>query len=312
MKLTKKLEAEILDIYNAYWDNYLKGDVESMRTLLDEKYTQVGSAETEVFSNKKDAVRFLYDTIDQVAGKLEMRNRKTKLENQNHSILIHERCDVYVLADDHWIFYSKFRATSVMQKQKGGWKIIHQHSSFPDARTNDGENIATEKISKENLELREAVKRRTLELEHKNKELKIEASLERVRTIAMGMKHREDMLAICKEIAYQLVALDTSVIRNVQTAIFYESRGTYMNYEYYARHDKSMITETKYTNHKIHKSFANKMLKGKGAFFKTHIRGPKVKEWLACGQDDSHSVLQMQWLWRGVICNVQPRLGRGF
>ena len=281
MKLTKKLESEILQAYNAYWNNYLKGNVEAMRVLLDEKYTQVGSAETEVFSNKRDAVRFLYDTIDQVAGKLEMRNRETILENQDPFILVHERCDVYVLADGDWIFYSKFRATSIMQQKKNAWKIIHQHSSFPDARTNEGENIAADKIKDENLKLKEAIKRRTIELEYKNRELEIETALEKVRAIAMSMKNREDMLAICKEISYQLSTLGVKNIRNIQTAIFYASRGTYMNYEYYAKHDKTIITETSYTNHKIHKAFANKMLKSKGSFFKTHIKGDKVKEWVA-------------------------------
>ena len=88
--------------------------------------------EGEVFSNKKDAVQFLYDTIDQVAGKLEMRNRKTILEQQDHTILVHEFCDLYVLTDDTWAFYSKFRATTFMKPKKEGWTILHQHSSFPD------------------------------------------------------------------------------------------------------------------------------------------------------------------------------------
>ena len=108
MKLTKKLEAEILKTYNTYWDNYLKGDVEAMHPLLADEYTQVGSAEGEVFSNKKDAVQFLYDTIDQVAKKLEMRYRKTTIEKQENSILVHEFCDLYALANNKWVFYSKF------------------------------------------------------------------------------------------------------------------------------------------------------------------------------------------------------------
>jgi hypothetical protein len=37
--------------------------VKAMIPLLDDNYTQVGSAEGEVFNNKKDAVRFLYSTI---------------------------------------------------------------------------------------------------------------------------------------------------------------------------------------------------------------------------------------------------------
>ena len=280
MKLSKKTEAEILKKYNAYWKNYIQGDVETMRLLLSDKYTQVGSAEGEVFSNKKDAVQFLYDTIDQVAGKLEMRNRNTRLELHGNLVFLHELCDVYALAGQDWIFYSKFRATTIMQEIKGVWKIIHQHSSFPDARTGENENIAIDKVSEENQQLKEAIKRRTVELNQKNYDLRIEAALEKVRSVAMGMEKAEDMLAICKIISDQLSHLGVQHIRNVQTAIFYEQRGTYMNYEFYSRHNKTFITDTTYTNNKIHKAFASKMLKGKGQFFKTHIKGDKVKEWI--------------------------------
>ena len=127
------------------------------------------------------------------------------------------------------------------------------------------------------------------ELEHKrkaveaqNRELEIETSLERVRTVAMSMNKPDDMLDVCKNISLQLQSLGVKEIRNVQTAIFYEKSGTYMNYEYYAKHDKTLITETIYTNHEIAKAFAAKMLKGKGEVSITLIKGEeKVKEWLA-------------------------------
>ncbi|MBK8291098.1 MAG: nuclear transport factor 2 family protein [Flammeovirgaceae bacterium] len=167
MKLTKKQQAEILKVYNAYWDGYLKGDIASMAALLDPKYTQVGSAETEVFFNKKDAVKFLHDTIDQVAGQLEMRKRVIRKEWLEASVLINEQCDLYAKSGRKWIFFSKFRASTTLHEKSGKWKIIHQHSSFPDLRAQDGENIAIEKIEEENLKLKDAIKRRTIELEEK-------------------------------------------------------------------------------------------------------------------------------------------------
>ena len=94
------------------------------------------------------------------------------------------------------------------------------------------------------------------------------------------------MLEVCKTISLQLQSLGVKDIRNVQTAIFYESRGTYMNYEYYAKHKKTFITETVYTNHKVAKAFATKMLKGKGEVSIQHIKGKKVKEWIAYQKDD--------------------------
>ena len=33
---------------------------------------------------------------------------------------------------------------------------------------------------------------------------------------------------------------------------FMKAKSTYMNYEYYAKHNKTVITETTYTNNKIH------------------------------------------------------------
>ena len=193
-----------MQVYEAYWAEYLNGNVDAMQSLLDDSYTQIGSAAGEVFVSKKEAVQFLVDTIDQVAGKLEMRNRSTKLESQDHLILIHEVCDLYALADKKWIFYSKFRASTLLQEKKEGWKITHQHSSFPDTKTEKGQNVAIEKIAEENSQLREAIKRRTIELELKNRELQIEAALERVRARAMGMQKSAELKEVVKVIFDQL------------------------------------------------------------------------------------------------------------
>jgi len=215
MKLNKKLEIEILNFHDSYWDYYLKGNVEGMIQMLDETYSQVGSAEMEVFSNKPDAVKFLHDTIDQVAGNLEMKNRITKIESQGELFLAHELCDVYVKTDEKWVFYSKFRATSLIQHKTGGWKFIHQHSSFPDSRTGEGENVAIDKIALENEQLREAIKRRTIELEHQNRELEIEAAVEKVRSESMAMQTTDDFTRVNKELLQQLNKLNIAGLTGV-------------------------------------------------------------------------------------------------
>src|SRR5512139_1212997 len=61
-------------------------------------------------------------------------------------------------------------------------------------------------------------------VEAQNRELEIEGALEKVRTIAMGMKEPTHMLDVCKTISLQLQSLGVKDIRNVQTAIFYELR----------------------------------------------------------------------------------------
>ncbi|MFI5188049.1 MAG: hypothetical protein ACHQF0_15065, partial [Chitinophagales bacterium] len=130
-------------------------------------------------------------------------------------------------------------------------------------------------------ELQKQLKSKSSALERMKRELKIEAALERVRVVAMGISKPEDMLDVCKIIAQQLELLHVKEIRNVQTAIFYETKGTYINYEYYAKHDKLLTTEVNYNLNKEHAAFANQMLKGAGEFYTQSFKGKKLKDWYA-------------------------------
>ena len=122
-----------------------------------------------------------------------MRNRDIKIETINELVLITEQMDMFALIESEWTFYAKGRLTTMLHKKEDSWKIIQQHGSIPDTRAGESEQLALEKISKENLELRDAVKRRTVELEQKNSELEIEAALERVRSRTMGMQKSKEL-----------------------------------------------------------------------------------------------------------------------
>jgi signal transduction histidine kinase len=281
MIITKKLKEEILEVYETYWDAYLNGDVKVFASMLEEKLQIFGSTRNEEFSSKTAAVKFYKTTSGQITGKTQFRNRKIRLMPVDNSIIITEQLDFFVLINKVWTLYGHGRISTLFSKKGRSWKLIHQHGSFPDSAASEGEQLNTDKIKAENIRLRDAVKRRTFELEEKNRELHVETALEKVRTVAMAMKEPADMLEICRAISMQLASLGVREIRNVQTAIFNEDGGTYMNYEYYSRHRKTIITETSYTNHKVHKAFAKKMLQGKGQFFITHIKGNKVRDWIA-------------------------------
>ncbi|MDP3915067.1 MAG: hypothetical protein Q8R96_15175, partial [Bacteroidota bacterium] len=116
-------------------------------------------------------------------------------------------------------------------------------------------------------------------VEAQNHELEIESSLERVRSVAMGMQNPAEMVDVCKIISEQLEFLKVKDIRNVQTAVIYESKGTYINYEYYTRHNKLLTTEVSYKTHHLQEQFANQMLKGAGEFFSPSLEGQQVKDW---------------------------------
>jgi signal transduction histidine kinase len=202
MKLSKKLQAAILDVYEAFWGSLFHVDIEVYNEVLDDQYRLIGTTDKEVFFNKKDAASFLKATGEQLAGNIERRNSDIKIETVGNLILITEQFDAYVLIGNDWTFYGRTRVSTWMQQKTNGWKLVQQHFSFPDNKAEEGQTIGLEKIANENLELRDAIKRRTIELENKNRELEIEAALDKVRSRSLTMHNSnelKDVIAIVFE-----------------------------------------------------------------------------------------------------------------
>ncbi len=280
MKLTKKLEAEILKVYDAYWNAYLKGDMKTFASMLDDNITIFGTAVSEVFTNKKETVSFYKATADQMTGKAEFRNRQISMQPVDNTVVITEQNDLYILIEKDWTFYGHVRVTAVFQQSATGWKLVHQHASFPDSRAEEGEQVAADKIKEENLQLREAVKRRTIELENKNRELEIEASLERVRAVAMGMKQPDDLLEVAKTQYNELKQLGFTHIRNALIGIFNDAKNYFTDYDY-SDFSKGSITPIPYNKNKVIDRSLKQMKSATDAFTEFIVKGKELEEWKA-------------------------------
>jgi signal transduction histidine kinase/DNA-directed RNA polymerase subunit N (RpoN/RPB10) len=149
-------------------------------------------------------------------------------------------------------------------------------------------------ISAFKLERTEKVKRTTAilleetieELEQKrkaveaqNRELEIESSLERIRTVAMSMNKPDDMLDVCRIISEQLELLNVKDIRNVQTAIINEAKGIYLNYEYFSQYKRTSVLEIVTKLHPTVAEFASEMMRSKDAFFTKTFEGKELQDW---------------------------------
>ncbi len=265
-------------VYETYWDSYLKGDIETFASALDEQLELIGTSESEIAHSKSEGLVILEAQMHEVVGKAELRNRQIKVVPINKMLLINEQSDIYVLTEATWIFYSKIRISTWLRETEDAWKVVQQHGSLPDVRVGEGETLAIDKITKENLELRDAVKRRTAELEHKNHELGVEASLERVRTIAMGMKKPDDLLDVCRTISEQLEQLNIGNIRNVQVAIIDEPKKIYANYQFFNAYAKSVFEETGYENNSASMAMVTEMQKSANSFFIGSIKGDELQK----------------------------------
>lgn len=166
------------------------------------------------------------------------------------------------------------RKTSVLKALKDADKEL-EISAFKLERTEKVKKT-TAILLEETIEELEQ-KRKAVEIQ--NRELEIEAALGKVRSSALLMKKPSDMLEVCQIISEQFACLKVKEIRNIQTAIFYESKGTYLNYEYYVKHNKSMITEVDYKTHELQNLFANQMLSGTEELFRHTFEGKELKDW---------------------------------
>ncbi|PWN05774.1 ATP-binding protein [Rhodohalobacter mucosus] len=214
MKITNELEAEINTMMDDYWGSYFRGDLEHWQSYLVDDYRNIGGTEEEIWNSKQEIVEYTHRVIDQMAGLTELRNVQRQIIPYDGYLMVHEFMDIFIRIEEKWTFYGKFRLSSLIQKIADTWKVLHQHGSYPDSHTEQGEAFAFDTLRKENTQLREAVKRRTVELENKNHELKIEVALERVRSASMAMQGSEELATVARTVFEQLRALGIDVYRS--------------------------------------------------------------------------------------------------
>ncbi|GAA4314446.1 hypothetical protein GCM10023115_28420 [Pontixanthobacter gangjinensis] len=211
MSITQKQKDEVLSIYQKWLDSYLNGDIYTYDSYFDDDYHFIGSTNNEEFLNRKDTTEFFRKTTDQFAGKTDLRNNITTIEKFGDIIFLTHLFDAWFMAEGNWTYYGRFRFSNALHETNKGWKFIYQHFSLPDAKTEEGETIGFDQISSENLQLREAIQRRTKELEEKSRELQVEMALEKVRAKSLEMQHTSELQDVIKRVHRELLKLELPI-----------------------------------------------------------------------------------------------------
>jgi len=257
--------------------------IELYETIVAENYMGYGTALDEKLFSAIDLRDLVIRQIEQGQG-MDMKFAETPVfrrisVSEDVAIIVAEiLINIQVESSRHDLF---LRMTTIMEYMNGKWIAVHSHGSRPEAAMGESDTWHINEWKRKNEELQKLVDEKTADLAGKNRELVIEACMERVRTVAMSMKEPADMLDVCRVISDQLTLLGVKEIRNVQTAIFYPEKGNYLNYEYYCLHDKKIITEVDYTLHKAQQDYANQMMGGPEAFHEEHFSGKELSDWVA-------------------------------
>jgi signal transduction histidine kinase len=124
----------------------------------------------------------------------------------------------------------------------------------------------------------EEIKAIQAQLEHKNRDLEIETSLERVRAMAMGMKKPDELLDVCEILLTELRQLGFADTRLAQVFIFNDAKESFLNYQF-SDYGVKGITEINYNSHPVIKNLTVQMREAKEAFMEVEFRGNQLEEW---------------------------------
>ncbi|MGB7787120.1 MAG: ATP-binding protein [Salinimicrobium sp.] len=204
-------KTEISEWLDTFWKAYLKGDLELWSSFLNEEYCHIGERQEEIWHSKQEILDYTHSNLDQIPGDTEMRNRQIEVLPFGDKVMVNEFTDLFVKVDGAWSFYRPFRMSSLLEKTATGWIALHQHGSYPDMKAVEGETLAHDILKAENEKLQLSVEERTKELVSKNRELEIEAALERVRSQSMAMRHTSDLQEVVNTLAHQLLRINIDI-----------------------------------------------------------------------------------------------------
>ena len=87
----------------------------------------------------------------------------------------------------------KFRLSFIFEYRDRKWIMVHSHTSTPDSQRSDDEVWPVEELKKRTEVLEKSLDEKIAELEVKNRELEIEAALEKVRSRSLAMHNSDEL-----------------------------------------------------------------------------------------------------------------------
>ena len=122
------------------------------------------------------------------------------------------------------------------------------------------------------------LERKTKAIEAQNRELEIEAALERVRAVAMSMHKSEDLLNISEILYIELHKLGFNETRNAMINIHNDDNKTFLNYDYSDEIGKS-VTLLNYNAHPVMEKQIKQSRTANDAFSEAVYEGKDLETW---------------------------------
>ncbi|MBS1730770.1 MAG: nuclear transport factor 2 family protein [Bacteroidetes bacterium] len=283
MKISKQIKAELATSYKCALDISIldmKAPLHYINQYIAEDVSGYGTAADEKVQSREDYRKMVMDSRRQAKGKL----FKAKLISPYRPKFIDETTaqfqdEVLVqLGDKKNKVTLHLRFTTLFKYRINKWQLVLFHGSIPDAASSSEDTFHVGEAEKKVKELEQVVAERTADLENKNKELEIEAALERVRVVTMAMNTASDILNICQVFFTELKALGFKDLRNALINFWDDKNGLLHDYDY-SDFAGGNFAKLPYSSHPAFAEFQKKIRKAKDAFAKLVIKKDGLKSW---------------------------------
>lgn len=215
--MTIKNKPQLLIAYNKFVAVCLNQiSIDELDNVVVEDIMGYGTARDEKIFSSKETKDMVNRQSEQVVGfQMEIETipvfKKISASGE-HAVLVDEKS--LTMTGDQGVHSFVLRLTTVMEFIDGNWKAVHWHTSIPQESTS-ADTFHVNEWQRKNEELQRLVDEKTAELSNRNKELKIETALERVRAESMAMHKSQDLHKVIGVVFNQMESLGL-VIQSAQ------------------------------------------------------------------------------------------------
>ena len=254
--------------------------VDGTNDFVDPKIMGYGTAVDEKVLSISDYRKLLNTQRKQAVG-LDMSFEITpvfrSISNKEDSAIFVDEITVSIIVNENkqGLF---LRLTTILDYIDSKWIVVHWHGSMPTETTAESDTWLVNEWKRKNEELQNLVDEKTSELLNKNRELEIEASLERVRAVAMSMNKPDDLLSICEVSFKEFQKLGFENIRNAIIHIPNDQQKYFMDYDF-SEFTGEAITKIEYGSHPIVDDYLEKIRSAKDAYFEVVIEKDQLEGW---------------------------------
>jgi len=163
VKSEEEIKAEISHVHDLFWDALGNRDIEARFLFCADNVTFIGTGLNEKAANKNEYIAINKKGIEQYPHKFEINFLWKRISFLDDLAWVESEVEWEINLDGK-IEKETIRATVVLKKSDGIWKIVHVHGSVPDYRYTGQNYMSNAESQRKNRELEMEVYKRTKEL----------------------------------------------------------------------------------------------------------------------------------------------------